>query len=151
MKFLSMLALMMCCRLMAPGQSLLGNPKATIFDIYKDCVPINRYQVVVMFNCANSKSIYYFNGPDSTCDMYVRDFRPGEAKDTIQFLLKQGFKKTETRYVESFLKLKHNDHQKFPSQVYSNDIIQYCFMPVSLNGKSAELNAVIVMYAKKEK
>ena len=133
------------------AQSLLGKSRKEILALNENCTALNKYPGVVVFNCAGTKSIYYFTGKDSSCDMYARDLFAPEARDTLQFLISKGFKKTETKYVEPFLATKKGDHQKFPSQVYTDGLIQYCFMPVSMNGKTAESNAVIVMFADKKK
>ena len=74
-----------------------------------------------------------------------------QAKDTLQYILSDGFIKLETRiYIEPFIMSRHSNHEKFPSIVYTNGTVQYCFMPVSLNGKTADLNAVIVFTRRKE-
>jgi hypothetical protein len=131
------------------AQALLGANKSSIKQLFPDCTAIDKYSSMLVINCAGVKNIFYFNA-DSVCDMYARDMDRTSANDTLQKLLTSGFTKTGVKYVEPFLVSKKSNHEKFPSQIYSNGTIQYCFMPVSLNGKSAETNAVIVMYPKKE-
>ncbi len=133
----------------ANAQSLLGKSKQDITQLKKNCLAINNYPESLVFNCGGTKEYFYFQGKDSTCDMYARDMLPKQAQDTLQYLESKNFMKLETKYVEPFLVSKHSNHEKFPSKVYTDGTIQYCFMPVSLNGKTADLNAVIVMYHKK--
>ena len=148
MKFVITLTTMLVLQLSASAQSLLGKSKQDITQIKKNCLAINNYPESLVFNCGGTKEYFYFQGKDTTCDLYARDMPPKLAQDTLQYLESKGFMKLETRYVEPFLVSKHSNHEKFPSRVYTDGTIQYCFMPVSLNGKTADLNAVIVMYHK---
>jgi hypothetical protein len=149
MKLLIVFFMVLCGQLSVYSQSLLGKSKQEVTQLKKNCLAINNYPESLVFNCSGTKEYFYFQGKDSTCDMYARDMLPRQAQDTIQYLEANKFMKLETRYMEPFLVSKHSNHEKFPSRIYTDGTIQYCFMPVSLNGKTADLNAVIVLYHKK--
>ena len=140
--------LLLALQFQARSQALLGQTKQAIAKINKDCLAIDNYPGAMVFNCGGIKQYYYFQAKDSTCDLYARDFPPKQAQDTADYLLSHGFMQLETRYVSPFIVSKHPSSQKFPSRVYTDGRIEYCFMPVSLNGKTANLNAVVVMYRK---
>ncbi|HWB64006.1 MAG TPA: hypothetical protein VG603_10880 [Chitinophagales bacterium] len=133
------------------AQTYLGLTKAQILALHKDCTQMDNYGESLVLNCYGSKTIYYFSGTEGGCDMYAFDVPQKNALDTVNKLLGLGFKNTETRYVEPFLKLGPNDHHKYPSHIYSDGKIQYCIMPVALSGKTANLNAIIIMYNKAKK
>lgn len=130
------------------AQGLLGQTKEQVLQAHKQCDIVGNYGRMVAFKCDGRKQIFYFSVKDSTCDMVATDLDTKSANDTLQKLLLAGYKKAGTKYIEPFMVSKNSNHQKYPSRLYSNGTMQYCFMPVSLNGKSAELNAVIIMFDK---
>jgi hypothetical protein len=142
-------ACLLSFQIMAQGH--LGQDKATILKAYHDCTTMDNYPQMVVVSCGGLQTIFYFKkGADSTCDMYATDMYAQTANTTLQQLLQQGFKLTETKYVLPFLALKHSGKEKFPAHVYSNGTMDYCFIPVSLNGRTAELNSIVVVYSKKK-
>jgi hypothetical protein len=102
-----------------------------------------------VFNCNGNRAVFYFEGANALCDLYAAEMPPAAANDTLQAILSNGYKLLETRYVEPFMISKKNNHQKFPARVYTNGKTEYCFMPISLTGRTAELSTVIVMLPKK--
>ncbi|MDB5283122.1 MAG: hypothetical protein JWO06_2197 [Bacteroidota bacterium] len=131
------------------SQGFLGQTKAQITEFAKSCDKEGNYDKMLAFKCDGRKLLFYFSGTDSTCDMCATDVESKIAAHMQTTLIDSGYKKTETRYLLPFLVSKKGNHQKFPAQIYSNGKVEYCFMPVSLNGKSAEENAVISRYIKK--
>lgn len=148
MKSCGIAMLLMLVYALAPAQ-YLGQTKKEVTEAKKNCLAIDKYATSIVFNCNGTKEYFYFQGRDTTCDLYARDLPAPRAKDTLNALTAAGFTQVGTRYVEPFLATKHGDHQKYPSKIYTDGKVEYCFMPVSINGKTADLNAVIVMYKKK--
>jgi hypothetical protein len=132
----------------ARAQNFLGHNKEELLLSYPQCTTTSNYAQMVVLNCAGRRSVYYFSGLHDLCDLYAWETDVQSATDTLNHIQKQGFKLLETRYVEPFLISKHNNHQKYPSRVYTNGKIEYCFMPISLTGRTAELNAIVVRYKK---
>jgi hypothetical protein len=134
------------------GQTFLGQSKSNILTSHKDCTALDNYAETLVFNCGGLRTIFYFKGADTICDMYATDLNIQNAKDVVQALLNNGFKLTETKYVFPFLvSQKHPAQEKFPAHVYSNGVLDYCIMPISLSGKTAEMNSMVVIYSKKKK
>ena len=130
------------------SQGFLGQTKAQILVLTKDCDQEGNYSTMMAFKCGGRKLLFYFSANDSLCDMCVTDTDPKTASDMQKQLVAAGYRKEKTKYLLPYLPSKTSDHQKFPSQVYTNGKVEYYFMPVSMNGKSAELNAVITKYVK---
>ena len=139
------LMIVCCC---AYSQGFLGQTRAQILLFAKDCDQEGNYTGSMAFKCEGRKILFYFSDKDSLCDLCATDMEPKTANDIQHQLADGGYHKVETKYLEPFLASKNTNHQKFPAQIYSNGKIEYCFMPVSLNGKSTELNAVITKYVK---
>ena len=131
------------------AQTYLGHNREEVLLSYQKCTAVDKYDRMVVFNCNGNRSVFYFQAVNALCDLYAAEMPPGAANDTLQSLLKNGYKLLETRHVEPFLESKKNNHQKFPARVYSNGKVEYCFMPISLTGRTAELNTIIVMLPKK--
>jgi hypothetical protein len=134
---------------MGCAQTYLNQTKDTIIKAFPQCTVADKYATMVVFNCNGQRSVFYFQGKDTICDLYATEMDASRANDTLQSVIKRGFKLAETKYVEPFLFNKKNNHQRFPARVYSNGEIEYCFMPVSLTGRTAEMNSVIVRLPKK--
>ena len=133
----------------ASAQNYLGHNREEILLSFPQCTVADKYQTTVVFNCNGQRSVFYFQAEHELCDLYAAEMDASQANDTLQKVIKNGFKLIETRYVEPFLVSKHNNHQKFPARVYSNGKVEYCFMPISLTGRTAELNSVIIRVPKK--
>lgn len=131
------------------AQNYLGQRKTELMKLKGPCDIVGNYEKSLAFKCDNRKIVFYFSPIDSTCDLYAVDVESSTVNDTIQKLNRTGFKNTGTKYLEAFLVSRNPSHQKFPTQIYSNGKVQYCIMPVSLNGRSTEMNAVIIKYVKK--
>jgi hypothetical protein len=133
----------------ATAQTYLGHNREEILLSFPQCTVADKYEKMVVFNCTGQRSVFYFEGEHALCDLYATEMDASRANDTLEAVKKDGFKLVETKFVEPFLLSKHNNHQKFPARIYSNGKVEYCFMPVSLTGRTAELNSVIVKAAKK--
>ena len=132
------------------AQGYLGQGKDSVKQAFHDCTALDDYPEMLVLSCSGLRSVFYFNGPNKACDMYATDIAPPNATIILNQLLSQGFKLSETKYVTPFLVSKHPVKEKFPAHVYSNGAMEYCFMPVSLSGKTAELNSIVIMYSKKK-
>ena len=131
------------------AQTYLGHNREEILLSCQQCTVADKYQTMVVFNCSGQRSVFYFQAEHELCDLYATEMDANRANDTLQKVAKNGFRLIETRYVEPFLVSKHNNHQKFPARVYSNGKVEYCFMPISLTGRTAELNSVIIRAPRK--
>ncbi len=148
MKYLWGLTLFLSCRYSVFCQGYLGQPKDSILHKLPDCTAMDNYKEMLVLNCSGHKSIFYFTATDSICDMYAMDVSSENADAILKKMPAMGFTNSGTKYIEPFLVSKHSNHQKFPSRIYTNGKVQYCFMPVSLNGKTAELNSIIIRLVK---
>ena len=150
MKQLVMVLVCAMCSHPVFSQGQLGETKQQLLKAYKGCYTEGNYKEMLAFSCGGQKSIFYFNAKDSLCEMLALDIDVKSAADTVQKIMANGFQKGETKYVKPFLVSKKSSNtQKFPSHIYTNGKVRYCFMPISLDGKTAELNSLIVMYNKK--
>ena len=131
------------------AQTYLGHNREEVLLSYEKCTAVDKYDRMVVFNCSGNRSVFYFQGTNALCDLYAAEMPQNAANDTLQTIIKNGYKLLETRYVEPFMVSKKNNHQKFPARVYSNGKIEYCFMPISLTGRTAELSTVVVRLPKK--
>jgi hypothetical protein len=131
------------------AQTYLGHNREEVLLSYAKCTAADKYDRMVVFNCNGQRSVFYFQGANALCDLYAAEMDQAAANDTLQAILKTGYQLLETRYVEPFLESKRNNHQKFPARVYSNGKTEYCFMPISLTGRTADLSTVIVRQPKK--
>lgn len=132
------------------AQGFLDRNKEEITLSYPQCTVADNYDKMMVLSCNGLRTIFYFKNKNGLCDLYASEMDIKSAQDTLQSVIKDGFKLIETKYVESFLLIKKGTHQKFPSRVYSNGKVEYCFMPVSLNGRTADLNSVIIRFARKD-
>jgi len=137
------------CAQTAFSQNYLGHNREEVLLSFPQCTVADKYDKMVVLNCSGQRSVFYFQGEHALCDLYAAEMDASRANDTLQTVIKKGFKLIETKYIEPFLVSKHNNHQKFPAKVYSNGLVEYCFMPVSLTGRTAEMNSVIVRKPKK--
>ena len=133
----------------AAAQNYLGHNREEILLSFPQCTVADKYETMVVFNCDGQRSVFYFQGQHALCDLYAAEMDQSRASDTLKSVEANGFKLIETRYVEPFLVSKHNNHQKFPAKVYSNGKVEYCFMPISLTGRTADLSSVIIRLPKK--
>lgn len=140
---------MVLCLQTSSAQNYLGHNREEVLLSFPQCTVADKYEKMVVFNCQGQRAVFYFQAEHNLCDLYATEMDASRATDTLEAVKKQGYKLVETRYVEPFLVSKHNNHQKFPARVYSNGKTEYCFMPVSLTGRTAELNSVIVKRPKK--
>ena len=147
---LSLLPVLVFCAQAAFAQNYLGHNREEVLLSFPQCTVADKYETMVVFNCSGQRSVFYFQAENKLCDLYAAEMDASRANDTLQSVQKNGYKLLETRYVEPFLVSKKNNHQKFPARVYSNGKYEYCFMPISLTGKTAELNTVIVRQMKKK-
>ena len=131
------------------AQNYLGHNKEEILLSFPECQVADKYEPMIVLNCNGQRAVFYFQGEHGLCDLYAAEMDANSANDTLKKVAQIGFKLIETRYLEPFLVSKHNNHQKFPARVYSNGKVEYCFMPVSLTGRTAEMNSVIIRYPKK--
>jgi len=131
------------------AQTYLGHNREEILLSFPQCTVADKYATMVVFNCDGQRSVFYFQGEHELCDLYAAEMDADKANDTLKKVEANGFKLIETKYVEPFLVSKRNNHQKFPAKVYSNGKIEYCFMPISLTGRTAELSSVIIRLPKK--
>jgi len=135
----------------ASAQGYLGLSKDSLlkFTSGTQCEPQANYKTELAYKCNGQRAIFYFN-KEGNCDLWAVDVKPQSAQDTVTTLLKDGYQKMGTKYVEAFLASKrYPNHQKFPSTVYAKGKILYSIMPVSLDGKTGEMNSLVVMYVKK--
>ena len=135
---------------MGIAQNYLGHNREEVLLSYSKCTVADKYEKMVVFNCEGQRSVFYFQGEHALCDLYAAEMDPGRANDTLQKVIKNGFKLIETKYVEPFLVSKHNNHQKFPAKVYAKGDVEYCFMPISLTGRTPEMTSVIIRAIKKK-
>ena len=133
----------------ALSQTYLGHNREEVLLSFPQCTVADKYEKMVVFNCSGQRAVFYFQAEHELCDLYAAEMDASRANDTLQKVMKHGYKLVETKYVEPFLVSKHNNHQKFPAKVYSNGKVEYCFMPISLTGRTPELNTVIVKTPKK--
>ena len=131
------------------SQTYLGHNREEVLLSFPQCTVADKYETMVVFNCNGQRSVFYFQAEHQLCDLYAAEMDAANVNDTIKKVAANGYKLTGTKYVEPFLVSKHNNHQKFPARVYSNGKVEYCFMPVSLTGRTAELNTIIVRSPKK--
>ncbi len=130
------------------AQTYLGHNREEILLSFPQCTVADKYDKMVVFNCEGKRSVFYFQAENSLCDLYAAEMDAPQVNDSLQSVIKRGYKLIATRYVEPFLLSKHNNHQKFPARIYSNGKTEYCFMPISLTGRTADLNTIIVKQAK---
>ena len=130
------------------AQSYLGHNREEVLLSFPDCQVADKYETKVVLNCNGERSVFYFQGEHKLCDLYATEMQTDRANDTLKKVSLSGFKLLETKYVEPFLVSKHNNHQKFPAKVYSNGKMEYCFMPISLTGRTAEMSSVIIRFHK---
>jgi hypothetical protein len=131
------------------AQNYLGHNREEILLSFPHCTVADKYDKMVVLNCDGQRQVFYFQAEHELCDLYAAEMDPDRANDTLKKVEANGFKLVETKYVEPFLVSKHNNHQKFPAKVYSNGKVEYCFMPISLTGRTAELSSVIIRLPKK--
>ncbi len=130
------------------AQTYLGHNREEVLLSFPECQVVDKYETRVVLNCNGQRSLFYFQGEHKLCDLFATEMETASANDTLAKLSSNGFKLLDTRYVEPFLVSKHNNHQKFPAKVYTNGKLEYCFMPISLTGRTAELSSVIIRYHK---
>jgi hypothetical protein len=145
--FWGITALTLSC-ISATAQNYLGHNREEILLSFPKCTVADKYETMVVFNCDGQRSVFYFQGEHALCDLYAAEMDAQSANDTLKKVEANGFKLIETKYVEPFLVSKRNNHQKFPAKVYSNGKVEYCFMPISLTGRTAELSTVIIRLPK---
>ena len=126
------------------AQTYLGHNREEVLLSFPQCTVADKYETMVVFNCNGQRSVFYFQAEHQLCDLYAAEMDASNVNDTIKKVASTGFKLIENKYVEPFLVSKHNNHQKFPARIYSDGKVEYCFMPVSLTGRTAELNTIIV-------
>ncbi len=132
------------------SQNYLGHNREEILLSFPQCMVADKYDKMVVLNCDGQRQVFYFQGEHDLCDLYAAEMNSDRANDTLKKVEANGFKLIETKYVEPFLVSKHNKGQKFPARVYSNGKIEYCFMPISLTGRTAEFSSVIIRLPKKQ-
>ena len=148
-KVLWLLSILALISKTSTAQTYLGHSREEVLLSYQKCTAVDKYDRMVVFNCNGNRSVFYFQAANALCDLYATEMPQPAANDTLQTLIKNGYTLLETRYVEPFLESKKNNHQKFPARVYSNGKVEYCIMPISLTGRTAELNTVVVRAPKK--
>ena len=132
------------------SQNYLGHNREEILLSFPECQVADKYETMVVFNCNGQRSVFYFQAEHQLCDLYASEMDNDKAADTLKYVIAKGFKLIETRYVEPFMVNKKNNHQKFPAKIYSNGKVEYCFMPISLTGRTAEMNSVIIRAIKEK-
>ena len=142
------LALILLCAV-GFSQNYLGHNREEILLSFPECQVADKYETEVVLNCNGQRSVFYFQAEHKLCDLYAVEMDANKANDTLNKVTANGFKLITTKYVEPFMVNKKNNHQKFPARIYSNGKVEYCFMPISLTGRTAELNSVIIRAIKK--
>ena len=126
------------------SQNYLGHNREEILLSFPQCQVADKYETMVVLNCNGQRMVFYFQAEHALCDLYAVEMDNDKAADTLKYVMAKGFKLIDTRYVEPFMVNKKNNHQKFPTKIYSNGKVEYCFMPISLTGRTADMNSVII-------